>query len=399
MRILRVAQDIYPDTVGGAPYHIHALSRDQAEMGHDVTVLTVSDGTDKPRREERDGYMLVRQRPGVDLFGNELFTGTLDFLRDADQYDVIHAHSHLFFSSNVAAAFGRFTDTALAVTCHGLISQRAPELVSRAHLHTVGKWTYDAADVTFTYTDVERERLRELGVDADVRVVSNGVEIDRFAPNGDHHDVIDQAAGAAILFVGRLVEGKRPDDVLAAFKRVHRELPSAQLFYCGDGPMMDDLQRSVAASGLDDAVTFLGQVPYDEMPTVFRAADLFVLASRTEGFPRTVMESLACGTPVVSTHLEQTAPVVEKAGETVSIGDVEGLASAIDGLVSEPARLGKLGSTGRAMIKAEYDWEGTVQQTTAATRALVETVRESPQAQHRPIEEREVTPISNSGGG
>lgn len=57
MRILRVAQKVYPDVTGGGPYHVHAMSRDQAAMGHDVTVVT---GGNRPRREERDGYTVVR---------------------------------------------------------------------------------------------------------------------------------------------------------------------------------------------------------------------------------------------------------------------------------------------------------------------------------------------------
>ena len=63
MRILRVAQNLYPAHPGGGAYHIHALSRDQVAMGHDVTVVTLSDDPDRPREETRDGYRVVRRRP------------------------------------------------------------------------------------------------------------------------------------------------------------------------------------------------------------------------------------------------------------------------------------------------------------------------------------------------
>ena len=97
MRILRVAQDIFPETVGGAPYHIHALSRDQAAYGHDVTVLTVSKSVNEQETVQRDGYTLIRQPPKVEVLGNQLFTETIGMLRGREDYDVVHAHSHLFF--------------------------------------------------------------------------------------------------------------------------------------------------------------------------------------------------------------------------------------------------------------------------------------------------------------
>ncbi|MDS0222834.1 glycosyltransferase family 4 protein [Haloarcula sp. S1AR25-5A] len=391
MRILRVAQDIFPETVGGAPYHIHALSRDQAARGHDVTVLTVSGEVDQRETVERDGYTLIRQPPKAEILGNQLFTNTIGTLRNNADYDVVHAHSHLFFSSNVAAAYCRLGDVPLAVTCHGLNSQRGPFWFSRAHLRTLGKWTYDSADVTFCYTDIERSKLRDLGVDADIAVVNNGIDTDRFSPSGPKHERIDAAPGPAITFVGRLVDGKRPQDVLAAFAEIRDRCPDAQLFFCGDGPMRDSLENTVTERGLHDAVTFLGRVPYSEMPTVFRAADLFVLPSRTEGFPRTVLEALSCETPVVASNLEQTATIVEQTGATVEVGDIEGLATAVADLVEDEQLLSDLGSHGRRIVTTRYDWADTVRETTNVLGQVAEisepatTERKGPSSPQIPV--------------
>jgi len=191
MRILRVAQDIFPDVVGGGSYHVHALSRDQADRGHDVTVLTVSETVDEPVRERRSGYTLLRTPPKVDLFGNKLFANTLGYLRDDRQYDVIHAHSHLFFSSNLTAVYSRFSETPFATTCHGLTSQRVPEWVSAMHLRTLGKLTYDTADRVFCYTQTERERLREIGVSSRIDVVNNGIDTQQFSPDGPRETRIE----------------------------------------------------------------------------------------------------------------------------------------------------------------------------------------------------------------
>lgn len=364
MRILRVAQDIFPETVGGAPYHIHALSRDQAANGHDVTVLTVSDEVDEQETVERDGYTLIRQPPKAEFLGNQLFTNTVGILRSRDDYDVVHAHSHLFFSTNVAATYCRIKNIPLAVTCHGLNSQRGPFWFSRAHLRTLGKWTYDSADVTFCYTDVEQSKLRELGIEADIAVVNNGIDTDWFSPTGEQHARITAADGPAIVFVGRLVDGKRPQDALEAFTTVQERCPDAKLFFCGDGPLRDSLEATVTEKELGDGVEFLGRVQYSDMPSVFRAADLFVLPSRTEGFPRTVLEALSCETPVVSSNLEQTAKIVDQTGATVDVGDVQGLAAAVADLIGDARLLNDLGAHGRDIVTTRYDWEDTVRETT-----------------------------------
>lgn len=395
MRILRVAQDIFPETVGGAPYHIHALSRDQAAYGHDVTVLTVSNSVDEQETVQRDGYTLIRQPPKVEVLGNQLFTETIGILRGREDYDVVHAHSHLFFSTNVAAAYCWWEDIPLALTCHGLNSQRGPFWLSRTHLRTLGKWTYDSADVTFCYTDVEQTKLRELGVKADVAVVNNRVDTERFSPSGKKHERIEAAVGPAIVFAGRLVNGKRPQDVLAAFEIIQDRCPDTKLFFCGDGPMRDRLEDTAAETGLNDVVTFLGRVPYSEMPAVFRAADLFVLPSRTEGFPRTVLEALSCETPVVSSNLEQTAKVVEQTGATVEVGDVKGLAAAVSDLAEDEQLLSDLGKHGRRIVITRYDWADTVRETTNVLRQVAEigdptTERKRPSSQQIPAAQDEV---------
>ncbi|WP_146417852.1 glycosyltransferase family 4 protein [Haloarcula hispanica] len=364
MHILRVAQDIFPETVGGAPYHIHALSRDQAAMGHEVTVLTVSEEVEEREVTDQDGYTLIKQPPKLELLGNQIFANTVGDLRDLEDFDVVHTHSHLFFSSNVAALYCRMANIPIAITCHGLNSQRGPFWFSRAHLRTLGKWTYDSADVTLCYTDVEQSKLRDLGVDADIAVVNNGIDTNRFSPAGQTHPDIASQGGQAIVFVGRLVDGKRPQDVLAAFDTVRERCPDASLFFCGDGPLRDSLESTVADEGLTDAVEFLGRVPYQKMPSVFRAADLFVLPSRTEGFPRTVIEALACETPVVASDLEQTSKIVNQTGETVQVGNVEGFATAISDLLSDQRGLSELGKHGRAIVTTRYNWEETVQETT-----------------------------------
>ncbi|WP_225335214.1 glycosyltransferase family 4 protein [Halomicrobium urmianum] len=362
MRILRVAQNLYPEVPGGGTYHVHAMSRDQAAMGHDVTVLTVSDDESLPRREERDGYTVVRRSPTVKLLGNEISAGVARHLRDASGFDMIHAHSHLYFSTNLAALKRRLGDVPLAITNHGLYSQNAPEWLFDLYLRSLGRWTFNQADVMFCYTDEDRERVQEFGVNSRIEVVPNGVDTERFTPDGEESDLIKHD-GPVVLFVGRLVDGKRPQDAIQAVSQLSEEM-DVHLYVVGDGPLRGELESMADES----TVTFLGQVPYDEMPAVYRSGNALVLPSRAEGLPRTVLEAFASGVPVVSSYLKHTAPIVQKGGETVPVGDINRYAAALRRVLDEADTLGENGC--RTVVE-RFQWRETAEETTEILRELL----------------------------
>lgn len=354
MKILRVAQKLYPEVKGGGTYHIHALSRDQVAMGHDVTVATVRRDDELPQVETRDGYTVVRFDSLGAPLGNDISPGLARYLQKAEEFDVIHAHSHLYLATNLAALKRRLGGPPLAITNHGLYSQTAPEWVFDLYLRSVGRWTFNQADAVFCYTDTDRERVRAFGVDSQIEVVHNGIDTARFTPEGPESDRINHD-GPVVLFVGRLVEGKRPGDAVDAVGRL-AEQRNAKLYVAGKGPLRSELAA--------DHVEILGQLPYETMPTVYRAADALVLPSRAEGVPRTVLEAMASGVPVVVSDLDQVAPVVGDGGVTVPVGDVSefaaGLETVLDGGVGDP----------RAQVEGQFDWAETVERTTAVLEEL-----------------------------
>ncbi|WP_246310153.1 glycosyltransferase [Halorarum halophilum] len=86
-------------------------------MGHDVTVLTLRTEDDHPHVEERDGYTVARYQTTVSALGNEMSLDVASYLRSADDFDAIHAHSHLYSSTNLAALKQVFSET-FVITIH-----------------------------------------------------------------------------------------------------------------------------------------------------------------------------------------------------------------------------------------------------------------------------------------
>jgi glycosyltransferase involved in cell wall biosynthesis len=301
------------------------------------------------------------------VLGNAVSGGVISYLRSVADVDVVHAHSHLYFSTNVAALLHRLGDgkTPLAITNHGLYSQSAPQWVFRWYLRTLGRWTFNQADKAFCYTETDEQRLREYGVDVPVSVVSNGIDTERFSPDGPTSDRIDHE-GPVLLFVGRLVEGKRPRDAVDALAGLSAG-SNAKLYLAGDGPLRTAVSERAAERGVGERVELLGRVPYEEMPQVFRSADCLILPSRAEGLPRTVLEAFASGVPAVTSRLDQTREIVETAGRTVEVGDVDGYIAAIEAVMEQRA---SLGAAGRRLVVEDHQWTDTVAETTSCLESL-----------------------------
>lgn len=367
MRILRVAQHIYPDTKGGARYHVHALSRDQASKGHDVTVLTTRSEDSLPRIEETHGYTVIRLSPGLALLGNDISPAVAKYLRGVkdNDFDVIHAHSHLYFATNLAALKRRRGEVPLAITNHGLYSQSVPMWPFKLYLKSLGRWTFNQADLVFCYTETDQKRLRNLGVRSRIEVVPNGIDTKRFTPEGPESELIEDN-GPVVLFVGRLVQGKRPGVAIAAFAEVLETYPEASMYVCGDGPVREKLDRLVSTLGISDAVTFLGHVSYDEMPKVYRSGDVLVLPSRAEGVPRTVLEAIACGVRPVTSKFPQLQSVMRSNVHQVNGNSPGEVADAIISVLPKKEETVKPESIN------EIDWETTVTRTTEHLKSLVQ---------------------------
>lgn len=192
-----------------------------------------------------------------------------------------------------------------------------------------------------------------------VEVVPFGVSLERYRrQDTNQRALVDRmrstSPGPQVLFVGRLVYYKGLDLLIRAMTAC-----PGRLLLVGRGPLEPALRAQVSALGLDDRVTFLGPVPDNELPTYYRAADVFVLPSiaRTEAFGVVQVEAMAAGLPVISTRLQTGVPWVnrhEETGIVVPPGDSQALAEAINRLLADPALRARFGRNGALRAQREF---------------------------------------------
>jgi teichuronic acid biosynthesis glycosyltransferase TuaC len=189
-------------------------------------------------------------------------------------------------------------------------------------------------DLVFTVCDGLRDRVIELGGSAEHTHTSyQGIDLATFLP-GSRSDArrslgLDPSV-PMFLWVGRMVAIKRLDILLAAFQMVREKLPDAQLALVGSGPQSESLKSYVLKHRLNDAVTFVGPVERAGLPAWYRAANATILSSDSEGLPNVLRESLACGTPFVSTNAGSVREIAaDEYSRVVRCGDVDALQCAM----------------------------------------------------------------------
>jgi len=190
------------------------------------------------------------------------------------------------------------------------------------------------------------EAVQALGVKPErIRVVPNGIDVERFGPGeraAARRTLSLPAEGALVVCVSRLSHEKGIDILLEAAARP--ELSQVRFAVVGDGAERPRLEARRHELGMDERFLFSGTRPHSEIPAWLAAADIAVLASRTEGHPNAVVEALACGRPVVAARVGGVPDILEDAslGIMVTPGDAGALAQGMaDALARswDPVRL------------------------------------------------------------
>jgi glycosyltransferase involved in cell wall biosynthesis len=336
--------------VGGAQSYVMSLLPALAER-FEVTVAAHGEGPVREAAETlRLRYVPLRhlQRP-ISPWRDALALAELVRLIRRVRPDVVHA------SSSKAGVLGRVAAWATGVplrffTVHGWAFG-----ASTGRSALLYRWADRLVSPLTTATICVSELERAAGLAAHTcraertLVIRNAVDV-RGAPRS-------RAARPRplLIAVGRLRPPKDFETLLRALALLPAEQVDAVIV--GDGPQRGELEALVARLGLQDRVRFEGE--RRDVPSLLAHADLFVLSSRSEGLPVSVLEAMAAGLPVVASAVGGIAELVVDGETGVLVGpaDAEALAAALGRLAAEPELRRRLGDAGRARAEELFDLE------------------------------------------
>lgn len=256
----------------------------------------------------------------------------------AEGFDFDLIDAHYFYPDGVAAAMiGRALGKPVVITARGTDINLIPRYAKPRHM------ILDAAEQCagiITVCGALKDELVKLGVSADkINVLRNGIDLRLFHPE-DRNSArasIGIKAAFALASVGHLIERKGHHLAIEALSA----LPNCELYIAGSGEQEGRLRGLARQLGLADRVYFLGSLAQERLRTLYSAVDCLVLASSREGWANVLLESMACGTPVVASRVWGTPEVVasDQAGVLMDERSAAGIRRALARLqLAPPAR-------------------------------------------------------------
>ena len=264
-------------------------------------------------RQERIGNLDVYHPrypllPGLlmPLHGLLMFMGSLLLVRRLHRefhFDCIDAH-YIYPDGFAAVLLGKMLGLPVVLSARGTDINVFPSFWM---IRPMIVWSLRSAAGVIAVAAALKSAIVNLGLPSDrVCVIPNGVDLGRFQPHDQseaRHALGLPAAVKIAISVGSLAEVKNPKLLISAFAKLSEGLPDLRLFIVGEGPLRPALENLIRELRLQEKVSLVGARPNEELAFWFSAADVSCLTSLREGWPNVLMESIACGTPVVATRV------------------------------------------------------------------------------------------------
>lgn len=350
LRIALVTEYYYPH-LGGVCEHVHFFAREARRRGHHVDVIT----SHIPGAEEQPHVIRLGHSQPVYCNGSQArITMGWHLRRDLrrvlrrGRYDIVHVHSPLTpvlpilaieeADCPVVGTFHTYFDRSIGYTLGRRFFQKRLDMLS-------------AAVAVSNSTTVALNRY----FDADWRIIPNGIDTDVFHPSAPPPPGLNRDV-PIILFLGRFDPRNGLTTLIDSFQKVKAKGNrgrQAQLVVVGDGPLREHYYKQ--ANG-DRDITFVGAV-LEGRPSYYAHSSVYACPTTKASFGITLLESMACETPVVCSDILGFRDVVVDGREALMVpsGDRDALADALVRVLDDEGLAIELGTTGR-QNSLEYSW-------------------------------------------
>jgi glycosyltransferase involved in cell wall biosynthesis len=318
MNILMVST-FYPPHIGGIEYHVENLSRELAKRGHEVTVLTSALSKLPSFTRSSEGIEVIRVKTYFPLrriyppVSNQGFVlnveSKINEILNLKKIDILHAHGHHYYLTwralNAAEKFG----TSAILTLHGLdslnrcnpLAKIGEEIFNRTIFRSELKKVSAVIGLTPHITDY----AKKYGVSSkNCFSIPNGVNYSLFSSNIGKKIEYRKKYGidlskTVILFRGRFSQVKGVCELAEAARKVVEENNQAFFIFVGGGPLLPELQKSLKPISANSKI--FEWMPQDNIQELYIASNIFILPSKSEALPLTILEAMAARLNIIAT--------------------------------------------------------------------------------------------------
>ncbi len=389
MRVM-LFTDTYPPQVNGVASCVNTLARSLSEHGHSVMVCTVlarhARANQRTHLSVEESFPVVRTRAvTIPLYGDIRIAAPVNLairrLVRSFRPDVIHCHTpfsigwqgvqvcnayHIPLIGTHHTLFGEYV---------GSYSRLGTEVNAR-----LARWVrryvaafYNQCDLTTSASRFLAHDLIASGLDRQVMIVHNPVDTQRFHPLREAERQRIAPGGPRLVYFGRIAAEKNLHQLITLVEPFLRRHPAASFEIIGDGPARGGVMAFAQQRGLEHQVCFPGWMRGEALARRVASADICVSASLTENQPVSLLESFACGVPVVALAAAGVPEIVVDGfnGYLIAPGDTsDRFAERLESLTSHPALLRRMRANARATA-AQYSREACLETTLAAYRETI----------------------------
>jgi 1,2-diacylglycerol 3-alpha-glucosyltransferase len=365
MNILFISDVFFP-RVNGVSTSINTFATELRALGHQVTLIAPS-YTDEDKQEEwivRVPSHKIYFDPEDRLMNFGKLKALLPWIRDK-HFDVIHIHTP-FTAHYVGIHFGKKLDIPVVETYHTFFEDYLhhylpfiPQFISRKLARTISRRQCNAVDGIVSPSKPMLDVLKQYGIKTPAEVVATGLDDSSFANvDGEHfrmsHDI--PLTQPMLLFVGRVAHEKNIGFLLEMHVELIKNHPDALLVITGEGPAEESIKQSIEKLGISNKVRMIGYLDRShELIACYKAADIFVFASKSETQGLVLLEAMAQGTAVVAiAELGTKSILIEGEGVLIAKDDINDFADKVSILLSDAPKRQMIGEKGRQYAKEKW---------------------------------------------
>ena len=298
------------------------------------------------------------------FFAYAALRARLKDLHRRNGFELIHAHV-ASPSGVVALLTARWMRVPVVVSVHGAdVTYTARQ---RLFGSGVVRWVFEHADAIIANSSWTARRIMHFGGQpAKTRIIYPGAELDAGGKRTVHDERASTRATVSLLSIGNLFPNKGHATVLAAMHKLVGMGYRLEYSIVGEGPERTRLEAMAAKPPLSGRVHFVGSVPHRQVTDFYTACDIFVLASRVEGFGIVFIEALAAGKPVVGCRGTGGPEDLKALGDCIELvepDNVDELVDVLKRLADDPVRRRQMGVIGRTIVAERFTWDRAARRT------------------------------------
>lgn len=346
MKIIQVCPRYYPN-IGGVETHVKEISEMLVDKGFEVEVVCTDPTYKFPKNEKINGVK-VKRFWAIAPKESYFFSPAIYFYLRSQKYDVLHAHSYHSFPAFFAALA---SNKRFIFTPHSFGFKKSTiKYIFHRLYWPLGSYIFKTADKVISIAQMEKEMLIKTFKIPIAKIIYLPLPIKFESKNKLKYE----KKITKIAFFGRLSQEKNLDVLIQAFEQVKNKNPECKLYIAGDGPLKKELED--VGKKVED-VYFTGPLFNNDLNDFIDDIDIFVLPSKFEVSPRSVIEAMSKGIPVVTTPVGELPHVFRNGKDCLfaNIGDPEDMAEKILWFMNNEKKAQEIAQSGKDIVEKIYD--------------------------------------------